>query len=177
MKATGIIRRIDELGRIVIPKEIRKSLRIREGESLEIFVEENDKIVLKKHSLLGKIEDFAQDLTDSVYSYLKENVIITDNDKIIAATGNSKKNILNKDISEELEFKLKRHEEILEKHKKTLELTDEYKIDATYAISPIIVNSDCVGLVIVASSENILDESTFKVVQIMSQFIKNSLEV
>lgn len=177
MKATGIIRRIDDLGRIVIPKEIRKSLRIREGENLEIFVEQNDKIVLKKHSLLGQIENFAQDLTDSVHLFIKENIIITDNDRILAVTGNSKKNILDKSVSEEIELKIKRHEEILEKHTKTLKLTDDYEIEGTYAISPIIVNGDCIGLVIIVSSNNNVDESTFKIAQIMSEFIKNSLEV
>ena len=69
MKATGIVRRIDELGRIVIPKEIRKTLRLREGENLEIYTN-GDEIILKKYSLMNKLEDFASDFTDSIYTFL-----------------------------------------------------------------------------------------------------------
>lgn len=176
MKATGIIRRIDELGRIVIPKEIRKSLRIKEGESLEIYVDSNENIILKKYSLLKKMENFAQDLTDSVYAFIKENIIITDIDKIIAVSGNMKKNILNKELSEELDTKIKRREEMLEKHKKNLSLTMEYSFEGSYAISPIIVNGDCVGTVMICSKENTVDETIFKITQIISEFIKKNIE-
>jgi len=176
MKATGIVRRIDELGRIVIPKEIRKSLRIKEGENLEIFVDSSENIILKKHSLLKKMEDFAQDLTDSVQQFLKDNIIITDNDHIIAASGNLKKEILNKEISEEIENKIKRREEMLEKHQKTFSITDELEVNGTYAISPIIINGDCSGTIIILSTEDSVDDSTFKVAQIISEFIKKNIE-
>lgn len=176
MKATGIVRRIDELGRIVIPKEIRKSLRIKEGENLEIFVDSDENIILKKHSLLKKMEDFAQDLTDSVQQFLKQNIIITDNDHIIAASGNLKKNIINKEISQEIESKIKRREEMLEKHKKSFQLTDEFEVQGTYAISPIIINGDCNGTIIILSEEDSVDESTFRIVQIISEFVKKNIE-
>ena len=69
MKATGIVRRIDELGRIVIPKEIRKTLRIKEGENLEIYVDSDENIILRKHSLMNKINDFAQNFAEAIYSF------------------------------------------------------------------------------------------------------------
>lgn len=69
MKATGVVRRIDELGRIVIPKEIRKTMRIREGENIEIFIDGNQNIVLKKYSIIKKLGDFAQSFTDAIYSF------------------------------------------------------------------------------------------------------------
>ena len=75
MKATGIIRRIDDLGRIVIPKEIRKNLRLRVGESLEIFIDGDD-IVLKKFSVVSRISDLAQQLVDSMNIFTKYNIII-----------------------------------------------------------------------------------------------------
>ena len=93
MKATGIVRRIDELGRVVIPKEIRKTLRIHEGENVEIFVDTSENIILKKFSVMKKLEDFAQNLTDVVNSYIKHNIIITDTDSIIATSGEYKKSI------------------------------------------------------------------------------------
>ena len=83
MKATGVVRRIDELGRIVIPKEIRKTLRIKEGENLEIFIDDKENVVLKKYSLMNKIEDFAQNFTDSINSLLKHNINIVLNIFII----------------------------------------------------------------------------------------------
>ena len=74
MKATGVVRRIDELGRIVIPKEIRRTLRIHEGENIEIYIDEKENIVLKKYSVMKKLGDFAQSFTDSIYSFLKHTI-------------------------------------------------------------------------------------------------------
>ena len=92
---TGVIRRIDELGRIVIPKEIRRSLRIKEGESLEILVD-NENIILKKYSLIKNLNDFAQNITDSIKSFIKNSVLICDTDSIIAVSGDLKKQLLKK---------------------------------------------------------------------------------
>jgi AbrB family transcriptional regulator (stage V sporulation protein T) len=87
VKATGIVRRIDDLGRIVIPKEIRRILRIRNGESLEIYIDEPELIVLKKFSPMSELEDFAKEYVDSIYTTVKHNIVITDRDKIIAVAG------------------------------------------------------------------------------------------
>ena len=85
MKSTGVTRKIDDLGRIVIPKEIRKNLGIRDGESLEIFTEE-DSIILKKHSEIEKFEDLGKKLSDLIENIFKVDVIITDREKVIAST-------------------------------------------------------------------------------------------
>ena len=85
MKSTGVTRKIDELGRIVIPKEIRKNLGIRDGESLEIFTE-NDSIILKKHFIMEKYEQLSKKLCESIYNIYKINVIITDREKVIASS-------------------------------------------------------------------------------------------
>ena len=82
MKATGIIRRIDDLGRVVIPKEIRKNLRIKEGDNLEIFVS-GEEVILKKYSMMNKINDLAFELTDSIYTFMKHSIFITDTDTVI----------------------------------------------------------------------------------------------
>lgn len=177
MKATGIVRRIDELGRIVIPKEIRKTLRIKDGENLEIYVDTNENIILKKHSLLKKMESFAQDLCDSVQAYIKENIIITDNDKIIAVSGELKKKLINQEISSDIESKIERREEMVEKHIKSLNIINNLSIECTYACSPIIINGDCNGLVMIISKKNNIDETTFKITQIISEFIKKNVEM
>jgi len=176
MKATGIIRRIDELGRIVIPKEIRKTLRIKEGENLEIYIDDEENIILKKYSLIKKLDDFAQNFSDAIHSFIKHNIIITDNDNILAASGISKKEYLNKSISVDLEQKINRREEMLERHKKKLSLIDEKEQELTYAISPIIVNGDTLGLVMIFSDNDPVDEIDFKLVQIAAKFLNSHLE-
>ena len=98
MKTTGVIRRIDDLGRIVIPKEIRKTLRIKDGESLEIYLD-SDNIVLKKFSRLEGLSNFYKNYVDSVQSSIGENIMITDNEKIVAVAGTLKKKYLDHDIS------------------------------------------------------------------------------
>lgn len=176
MKATGIVRRIDELGRIVIPKEIRKNLRIKEGDNLEIYVENEDRIVLQKYSLIKQLDDFSQEFTDSIYSFIKHNVLITDTDYVIAASGSLKKDYLKKGISEQLDGMLKRRIEILENHVKKINIIDEKAFEGTYTISPIIVNGDTAGLVMILSEKDILTDNEFKMTQIASKFLKNYLE-
>ena len=112
MKSTGIIRRIDELGRIVIPKEIRNNMRLKSGESLEIFVN-NDSILMKKFSMINKISDLSQELVDAMYTFLKNNIIITDLHTIIAASGKLKKELLNQNISLFLSEKIDKREKML----------------------------------------------------------------
>ena len=172
MKTTGIVRRIDELGRIVIPKEIRRSLRIKEGENLEILIN-NDSIILKKYSIIKNLNDFAQNITDSIYSFIDNSVLITDTDNILAVSGPLKKQLLNKEIGIDLENKIKRREEMFEKHKKSLKITNE-EIECTYAVSPIIVNSDVIGLVMIIGEVADVD---FKLTQIISKFLSNHLEM
>lgn len=176
MKATGVVRRIDDLGRIVIPKEIRKNLRIHEGENLEIFVDKDENIVLKKYSLMNKLEDLASDFTDSIHTFTNHNVIITDTDKIIAISGPLKKDYLDKPISNSLAISINRRENILENHKKTINLIDDDEIEATYAMSTIVANGDAVGLVIVISVDDSVTETDDKIVRITSKFLAKHLE-
>ena len=175
MKATGIIRRIDELGRVVIPKEIRRNLRIKDGENLEIFVENNENIVLKKYSIIKGLEDFAQDFTDAIHSFVKGNVIIADNDNVLAVSGNLKKDLLNKNISEDLEEKISRREEMIEKHKKKFKIVENKEIECTYTISPIILNGDAVGTILIIGTDENIEDDDFKIVKIASKFLNNHL--
>lgn len=91
MKATGIVRRIDELGRIVVPKEIRRVLRIREGDPLEIFTDKDGEIVLKKYSPIGELSAFAQEYVDAIAASLGCGVCVCDRDQIIAVAGISRR--------------------------------------------------------------------------------------
>ena len=174
MKSTGIVRRIDELGRIVIPKEMRKSLRIHEGDNLEFYIE-GDNIILSKQSMLDKIEDLAQNFTDVIHGLLKQNVMITDKDMIIAVSGSLKKQFLNKSLSSELEHAIVRRSEIVEAYKKELVLAQGESVTCTYIIQPIVVHGDVLGLVLFISEEKVGDLEE-KVVQIASQFLSKYLE-
>ena len=87
MKATGIVRRIDDLGRVVIPKEIRRTLRIREGDPLEIFTDREGEIILKKYSPIGELSAFARQYADSLAQTAGCLVCICDMDQIVAAAG------------------------------------------------------------------------------------------
>ena len=99
MKATGIVRRIDDLGRVVIPKEIRRNLRIREGDPLEIFVDRDGEVILKKYSPIGELGDFAQEYAESLHETTGHITLITDRDAVVAVAGASKKQWLDQHIS------------------------------------------------------------------------------
>ncbi|MBE6037566.1 MAG: AbrB/MazE/SpoVT family DNA-binding domain-containing protein [Clostridiales bacterium] len=99
MKATGIVRRIDDLGRIVLPKEIRRTLRIREGDPLEIYTDSEGGVVLRKFSPVEELSRVAGELIDSMYSTLEERVLVTDTDKVVAVAGGPKREYLGKEIS------------------------------------------------------------------------------
>ena len=103
MKATGIVRRIDDLGRVVIPKEIRRTLRIREGDPLEIYTDREGEVILKKYSMIGDIGQFAKQYADALSQTTGYLVMVTDRDMVIAASSGVKKDMVGKHISRELE--------------------------------------------------------------------------
>lgn len=175
MKATGVIRRIDELGRIVIPKEIRKTLRIKEGENLEIYIDENENIILKKYSFMNKIDDLAQDFTDSIYAQYKHDIFIMDCDHIIAASGKKKKDYLGKSLSEEISEYITRRESRLETMKKEINIVDQKEIVGSYAFSPIIVSGDVAGMVFIFSDEDSIREEEYRMIQIASGLLSKHL--
>lgn len=173
--STGIIRRIDELGRIVIPKEIRKSLRIRVGENLEISVED-ESIILKKFSMMNKISDLAQELTDSIYTFMKYNIIITDRSNIIACSGPLKKEILNKNLSNELTLMLDKRTKIIESHLKNISIIENIELNGSYITNPIIKDGEVIGMIMVFSKTEKLSIDQMHIIEIVSSFITKYLE-
>lgn len=175
MKTTGVVRRIDELGRIVIPKEIRKNLRINEGESIEIYVDE-DNVILKKFSILNKINDSADKLVDSVNFFLKKNIIITDGDKVVAASGKLRNDCLDKQISKFLVACIKNRKQILENDKVELNISDDFALEVSYCLSNIIVEGDSAGLVIILSSDDKISDFDMTICQMSARFLSKTLE-
>ena len=156
MKATGIVRRIDDLGRVVIPKEIRRTLRIREGDPLEIFTDREGEIILKKYSPIGELGLFAKQYAESLSQTTGHIVCITDRDQIIAVSGGSKKELISKPISSKLESVIEDRENVMavstdDKFVKiTSDETEEYK---TQVICPIISEGDAIGAVIITTKD------------------------
>ena len=175
MKATGIIRRIDELGRIVIPKEIRKNLRIKVGESLEIFVDSDENIVLKKFSVMNKITDLSQELTDAIYSFVKHNVIITDNNTVLAASGKIKKEYLNQPISASVEESINRRESMFQNHFKEIEIIEGKEITCSYVNKSILADGEAVGMIIIFSTDQKMLDVDMTIAEIVSSFMTKYL--
>lgn len=154
MKATGIVRRIDDLGRVVIPKEIRRTLRIREGDPLEIFVDRDGEVILKKYSPISELGDFAKEYADALFDSLGHSILICDRDTYIAVSGSSKKEYLNKSISDLLERTMDQRNSVLEENKKEIQLVDGIDDDVSaYTIAPIVANGDPIGAVVLFSKE------------------------
>lgn len=152
MKATGIVRRIDDLGRVVIPREIRQTLKIREGDPIEIYIDKNGGIMLKKYSPVGEIGDFATEYADSLFEAVGHIVLITDRDSVVACAGCSKKAFLGKTIGSYVDKLLENRKTILAKGN---EIVESFNFSLA-VIAPVVVEGDIVGSVILCSREEVV---------------------
>lgn len=149
MKATGIVRRIDDLGRVVIPKEIRRTMRIREGDPLEIYTEKDGEVIFKKYSPMGELSDFAEQICESMHKTTECPAAVCDRDSVIAAAGAGRKDLLDRHISPELE-------EIMENRKayqaeaggRKVPITDGEEAPTAAVAVPIITEGDVLGCVV-----------------------------
>ena len=158
MRATGIVRRIDELGRVVIPKEIRRTLRIREGDPLEIYTDRDGEVILKKYSPIGEMQSFAKDYTESLFRSLGHIACIVDRDQVVAASGVSKKELWDKPISHDLESAIQNRQTMTFSNAmggKALAVTTEEDVSGYTAqvMSPIIADGEAIGAVLLLSRE------------------------
>lgn len=158
MKATGVVRRIDDLGRVVIPKEIRRTLRIKEGDPLEIFTDKEGEVILKKYSPIGELSEFAAEYAETLTKTTGHIACITDKDTVIAVSGVSKKEWLEQGISQELEEILDNKVKYVSKENNDMAvpITQNEKNDKIYkaqVIYPIISDGDAIGSVILLSKD------------------------
>ena len=179
MKTTGVIRRIDELGRIVIPKEIRKNLRIKNGDSLEIFLE-SDNIILKKYSPIGELGTFAKEYAESLAQTVGHITCIVDKDQIIAVSGGGKKEFFEKHISSEMENCInKRTSLIAERNDANFVPVLEDDSESAYnhqLIVPIIAEGDAMGAIIFLSKDQKMGEVEGKLAQTAAGFLGKQME-
>ncbi|MBU8881410.1 stage V sporulation protein T [Bacillus sp. FJAT-29790] len=177
MKATGIVRRIDDLGRVVIPKEIRRTLRIREGDPLEIFVDRDGEVILKKYSPISELSDFAKEYAEALYDSLGNPVLICDRDTYIAVAGVSKKDYLNKNISDLVEKAMEERNSVIMNQAGEISLIDGNTEPASaYTIGPIIANGDPIGAVIIFAKEDSLGDVEQKAVETAASFLARQME-
>ena len=179
MKATGIVRRIDDLGRVVIPKEIRRTMRIREGDPLEIYTSRDGEVIFKKYSLLGGVEDFANHLCETMSRSTGSICAVTDRDTILSVAGGGKRELTGKRISAELE-------QVMESRRiyqfsgegqavPVSESTD--KLVATVA-APILAEGDLLGLVLFISPAPgaATGDAEYKLAQTIAAFLGRHME-
>lgn len=185
MKATGIVRRIDDLGRVVIPKEIRRTLRIREGDPLEIFVDREGEVILKKYSPIGELGDFAKEYADSLAEATGHIACIADRDNIIAVAGAPKKEFLNKPVGPAVEKVMEEGQAVLinapGEHILCTEclLKEEEKCKFTAeVVAPIIAGGDPIGAVIICSREPQakMGELELKLAKTAASFLAKQME-
>lgn len=181
MKATGIVRRIDDLGRVVIPKEIRRTLRIKEGTPLEIFTDREGEIILKKYSPIGELSIFAKEYAEALAQTTNLIACITDHDQIVAAAGNKSREFEGKEISRELERMIGERECccLNGEEKGKIKVTDEQR-EPLYSqvIYPIICAGDAIGSVILMGREekDTVGELERKLVMTAAGFLGRQME-
>ncbi len=183
LKATGIVRRIDDLGRVVIPKEIRRTLRIREGDPLEIFVDRDGEVILKKYSPIGELGDFAQEYADALHETMMHIACIADRDTIIAVAGAPKKEFLNRPLSMAVERVMETRKSVLIEDTSNHDYyrdADEENASKFYSevIAPIISEGDPIGAVIMGTRtrESRLGDMELKLVETAAGFLAKQME-
>ena len=179
MKATGIVRRIDDLGRVVIPKEIRRTLRIREGDPLEIYTEKDGEVIFKKYSPMGELQDFAGQICESIGRNTGHIAAISDRDGVIAVAGAPKRELLERRNSSELEQlmeqrKFYRYEEG-QTRLRVSDSVDRYHVGVA---APILAEGDLMGCVMLLLEEDdkALTEAEQKLVQTVAGCLGRQME-
>ncbi len=181
MKATGIVRRIDDLGRVVVPKEIRRTLRIREGDPLEIYTDREGEIILKKYSPIGELSQFSRQYAEALSQNTGYLVSITDRDQHIAVAGPGKRELASKPISKQLDSLMNERENVLahKGDKKFISITEEQNEGyMAQVIYPIIAEGDAIGSVILTTRDEKtkMGEMEMKLAASAASFLGRQLE-
>ena len=179
MKATGIVRRIDDLGRVVIPKEIRRTMRIREGDPLEIYTDREGEVIFKKYSPIGELSSFAAQYAETLHKTCHLSVAICDRDAVIAASGIPKKEYMDKSVTSEMENLIESRSFYAYQNGDPISVT----LDATHYVRcamPIITEGDLIGCVCsvgaMADGTKSPDQTEEKLIMTAANFLSKQLE-
>ena len=179
MKATGIVRRVDDLGRIVIPKEIRRTLRIREGDPLEIYTEKDGGVIFRKYSPMGDLQDFAAQICESIGASTGRIAAVADRDNIIALAGAPKRELVDKPNSQELEKLMEQRTHYRynpgDTPVRATDNSDKYNLGVA---SPILSQGDLMGCVMLLMGEDTapFTEADQKLTQTIAGFLGKQIE-
>ena len=179
MKATGIVRRIDDLGRVVIPKEIRRTMRIREGDPLEIYTDIDGEVIFKKYSPMGELAEFTSQYCEVLYKALNMPVLITDRDHVVCCMGVQKKEALEKRISAALERIMENRSGFIATAADKNLIYPIDGLDRTACIAmPILGNGDVSGCVVVLFNERnqLPTQAEIKLSEVAAQFLGKQTE-
>lgn len=178
MKATGIVRRIDDLGRVVIPKEIRRTMHIREGDPLEIYTTRDGEVIFKKYSMLGALDEFAARFCDTLSRSTAFSTAVTDRDTVIAITGQGKRELLGKSISSALEQIMEeRNVYQFSGNTPRIPVSDGVENFTVAVAAPILCAGDVLGLVLfLTADEKISGETEYKLAQTVAAFLGKQME-
>ena len=181
MKATGIVRRIDELGRVVIPKEIRRTLRIKDGDPLEIFTD-RDELMLKKYSPIATLEKFSEGTTRSLSDLSGYLAVICDTDEVLYASGDGRKEFAKKHISEQMEKILRERRSYVANLAEGGDIVPlaegaDFKTTAQIIV-PIVAGGDCLGAVSLVSAEEgaRIGEGAVQLCRLTADILANQFE-
>ena len=182
MKATGIVRRIDDLGRVVIPKEIRRTMRIREGDPLEIYTDRDGEVIFKKYSPIGELHAFASEYAETLQKTASMPIFICDRDAIITVAGASKREYVDRKISHALEAIIDgRGLYIRENGKEAIPITDDSSHYVSCAM-PILAEGDIIGCIMSgwqydnSTNDKLSDKVESKLIQTAGMFLGRQME-
>ena len=181
MKATGIVRRIDELGRVVIPKEIRRTLRIKEGDPLEIFTD-REELLFKKYSPIATLDAFAEHYVDALREIAGYTVVIVDTDSVVCASGEGKKEVLEKDLSDAMIRMMDERKSFVANRAEGAEvpplIRGEESAFAAMVFVPVVSGGDCYGGVALCGKDEQtkFDATEIKLVQLTAVLIAKQFE-
>ena len=178
MKATGIVRRIDDLGRVVIPKEIRRTMRIREGDPLEIYTERDGEVIFKKYSPMGELSEFAGQICDSLFKTSGATVAVCDRDSVIAAAGGAKRDILDKSVSAFLEDVMEKRGMFNAEFRVSQPLCEGVAEHCVSVAAPILSAGDVLGCVVFSAAKDSAPhgETESKLAQAVASFLGKVME-
>ncbi|MGE4353009.1 MAG: stage V sporulation T C-terminal domain-containing protein [Oscillospiraceae bacterium] len=178
MKATGIVRRIDDLGRVVIPKEIRRTMRIREGDPLEIYTEKDGEVIFKKYSPMGELTEFAGRICESLHKTTGSIAAVSDRDGVIAVAGGARRELLDKRISSELEQLMEARRVVRFEKDNAISVVDGDEKYIVAVAAPIISEGDVLGCVLFAGTAGALPtgDIELKLAQTVAGFLGHQME-
>lgn len=178
MKATGIVRRIDDLGRVVIPKEIRRTMRIREGDPLEIYTDKDGEVIFKKYSPIGELSDFAAQICDSLHKSTDAIAAVCDRDTVIAISGGARRELMDKRISAELEHIMEGRSTYRYDGSSSISVSDSADNLCVSVAAPVISEGDVMGCVMFVSprSSAPCTDIEYKLAQTVASFLGKQME-